>query len=86
MIFTGSSTSNGSGLSARLSVGGTPNTSTLYFFGETYITHAAGPTRYYLGTANTTYFGNMGDIAGSIYTYINNPFLAVPSNGSLNYT
>jgi hypothetical protein len=86
MIFTGTCTSNSAAVGARLSVGGTPNTSTVYFFGETYITHAAGPTRYYQGSANTTYFGNMGDIAGSIYTYINNPFLAVPSNGSVNYT
>jgi hypothetical protein len=87
MVWTGTSNVNGNAIWARFSTGGTPNTSTLYFYGGTHISNSGGPARDYSGSVSRTLLGHMGDISGSVYAYINNPFSAVPTNGnySTNY-
>jgi hypothetical protein len=87
MVWTGTSTVNSNALWARLSIGGTPNTSTLYFYGGVYATNAAGPSRDFPVAQNKVLLASIGDISGSTFVYINNPFLAVPTNGNwlMNY-
>jgi hypothetical protein len=85
MSWTGTCTNNGESLNIRFSSGGTPNTSTLYFSAGYYVTHIGGPSRHYTSSQNVAFFGNVGDISGSIFNYINNPFLASPTNGSYSF-
>ncbi len=85
MVWTGTSSVNGNAMWGRLSVGGTPNTSTLYFYGGVYVTNSVGPSRDFPVAQTKTLLGSLGDISGSSFTYINNPFLTVPTNGNYYY-
>jgi hypothetical protein len=87
MTWTGTSGVNGNALWGRFSVGGTPNTSTLYFYGGLYYTNSAGPSRDFPTAQNKVLLASVGDISGSAFVNINNPFLAVPTNGNwvMNY-
>lgn len=88
MTWSGTCSAIGNGIWGRLSSSGTPNTSTLYFYGGTYVTHAGGPTRDYAGSSNLgLLLGINGDISSSAFAYINDPYLVKPTNGntSINY-
>jgi hypothetical protein len=85
MSWNGTCNSNADSLLVRFSSGGTPNTSTLYFNGGYYVSHTSGPARSYQSSQTSAFMGNLGDISGSIFNYINSPFLASPTNGTYSF-
>jgi hypothetical protein len=85
MSWTGVCSSNAVALFSRFSASGTPNSSTLYFYGGYSTNNSTGPTREYAGSQAQTILGALGDISGSAFNYINNPFLASPTNGTWSY-
>jgi hypothetical protein len=66
---------------ARMTSGGTANTSSLYFFGFTYITHAGGPSRSYTGSTTAMTIGGINDLGGINETLIANPALPKVTQG-----
>lgn len=82
MVWSGTSSNNSEALWARFSTGGTANSETLYFYGGTYVTNSSGPSRDMPVAQNKTLMGHTGDISGSVFAYINNPYIAVPTTGN----
>jgi hypothetical protein len=86
LLWSGNLASGAQDLRMQLTISGTPNTETLYFYGFTYVTNTAGPSRAYAGSQSFTIIGSVADISASGSLIINNPALAKPTNGNFSST
>lgn len=82
VTWTGTGSANNVAIWLRLSVGGTPNTSSNYYYGGTYVTGTSGPSRDFPAAGTKALVGSVGDYSSNSFIYINNPFLTVPTNGN----
>jgi hypothetical protein len=71
---------------AQMTLAGTANTENLYFSGNTYITHASGPSRAYNGSVDYMNVASISDLSSSGFFTISNAALAKPTTGTYVYS